>query len=179
MSRLTLVATASEPLKDRVADLYSGRDFMCPRCKTIKPHTFENFRACEEDRGPHGYRYTKRVCRDCEINDRIKYRRANADRENARRRAAGKYEFNRRENLKRKFGITPETYDLMLSAQGGRCAICAEKNEGPRAFAVDHNHQTGKVRGLLCHNCNIGLGNLKDSKHLLLLAIKYLEDRDG
>ena len=56
------------------------------------------------------------------------------------------------------------------------CAICKTHSDLlPRNLAVDHCHTTGKVRGLLCTNCNIGLGMLKDSSEILNLAIKYLK----
>lgn len=63
----------------------------------------------------------------------------------------------------------------MLDMQGGRCAICGTDNTGKRrCFHVDHNHDTGKIRGLLCGNCNSGLGNLRDDVGLLNRAIQYL-----
>jgi hypothetical protein len=66
----------------------------------------------------------------------------------------------RRAQLKALYGITPEQYDSMLAAQGGHCALCPAVR-GDRRCArlhVDHNHVTGKVRGLLCRDCNTGLG---------------------
>jgi hypothetical protein len=81
--------------------------------------------------------------------------------------------------LKAKFGITPEQYQEMLKAQNGVCAICFQK-ETRRALSVDHNHITGKVRGLLCDDCNHGIGKLKtdEGTALLFSAIKYIEDTD-
>lgn len=78
--------------------------------------------------------------------------------------------------LRRSYGITPERYDTMLAAQGGHCAICPAKEPGGRGkfFHVDHDHTTGKVRGLLCHRCNTALGLFQDSPAALKLAIKYL-----
>lgn len=82
--------------------------------------------------------------------------------------------------LKFKFGITPEEYDSMLAAQDGRCAICmSEKSPTPRGtyntFAVDHDHETGRVRGLLCASCNLGLGKFSDSLYLVVRAASYLQ----
>ncbi len=79
--------------------------------------------------------------------------------------------------LKNKFGITPEQYDTMLAAQGGHCAICPATKPGGRAkfFHVDHDHATKKVRGLLCHNCNTGLGMFRDNVNFLRVAVDYLE----
>jgi len=73
--------------------------------------------------------------------------------------------------------MTPEQYDAMLVAQGGGCAICGTKEPGRKkgVFAVDHDHITGKVRALLCTNCNIGIGNLGDDPVRLRTAADYLE----
>jgi hypothetical protein len=77
--------------------------------------------------------------------------------------------------LRRNFGITPDDYDKMLHDQGGGCAIC---HEPPRAMrlAVDHCHDSGSVRGLLCNLCNRGIGALKDDPTILARAIQYLEE---
>lgn len=80
----------------------------------------------------------------------------------------------RKENLKSKYGITLEAYDLFFEAQQGRCAICGNKQRNKR-LAVDHDHQTGKVRGLLCVSCNMGLGCFKDHIDYLSKAITYLD----
>lgn len=79
-------------------------------------------------------------------------------------------------NLKAKYGITLEDYDCMLEDQVGCCSICGtdEPGGGKGRFNVDHNHSTGKVRGLLCSSCNTGLGRFKDSPALLEAAKEYL-----
>ena len=84
----------------------------------------------------------------------------------------------RRMKYKRMYGITIEDYDRMLEAQGYRCAICRTDEPGGSGarFAVDHNHDTGNVRGLLCNNCNRGLGHLQDSVLILEQAINYLNE---
>lgn len=76
--------------------------------------------------------------------------------------------------LKHKFGITVEQYNKMLAAQGGTCAICAS-TPGLRRLAVDHDHETGIVRGLLCGPCNRALGMFRDDPALLAAAIRYLQ----
>lgn len=79
--------------------------------------------------------------------------------------------------LQRAFGISYQEYLTMLEAQGGCCAICGTSDTGKRkAFAVDHCHHTGKIRGLLCSNCNTGIGNLRDDIGLLERAIEYLRN---
>lgn len=76
--------------------------------------------------------------------------------------------------LKRKYGLTAEQWHEMHDKQKGCCAICKEVFEF--RVHVDHCHDTGKVRSLLCFNCNGGLGNFKDNSNLLTAAIKYLEE---
>ncbi len=83
-------------------------------------------------------------------------------------------------NLKRHYGLTLDDYQKMLDKQNNRCAIC-EKEESsisrfgtPKRLTVDHCHATGRIRGLLCDNCNRGLGFLRDSIHLLRKSIDYL-----
>jgi hypothetical protein len=76
-------------------------------------------------------------------------------------------------NLVGRYGITPEEYSAMETGQGKRCKICQEETK----LFVDHNHETGMVRGLLCHHCNTMLGLAKDSPQILEGAIAYLEAR--
>lgn len=84
----------------------------------------------------------------------------------------------RRQNtrLKQKFGINHDQYMLMLHEQKNVCAIC-EKPEPveSRSLSVDHDHSNGRIRGLLCSNCNPGIGKFKESIDLLKKAIAYLE----
>ena len=80
------------------------------------------------------------------------------------------------QNRIRKFGVSVEEYERMLVEQGGGCKICGNTNSGKR-LAVDHDHQTGQVRGLLCSACNVGLGMFKDSTDLLRRAINHLTDQ--
>jgi len=82
----------------------------------------------------------------------------------------------RANGLKRRYGISVEQYSSILIEQGGGCAIChASTNVLGRALYVDHDHKTGKVRGLLCHKCNTGLGSFRDSPALTRSATLYLE----
>ena len=89
------------------------------------------------------------------------------------------YKTDKNSKLKRAYGITFDEYEELLSKQDKKCAICGIDNNGkyrntPRAFAVDHCHTTGKIRGLLCSDCNTGIGLLKDNINFLQSAIKYL-----
>jgi hypothetical protein len=81
--------------------------------------------------------------------------------------------------LLRKYGITLDDYYLMYAAQHGRCKICKRNQiELGKALHIDHDHATGKVRGLLCANCNNMLAQAHDKKARLKRAIKYLETND-
>jgi hypothetical protein len=78
-------------------------------------------------------------------------------------------------NLRKTYGLEPGDFERMLAAQGGVCAICGtDTPKGKGNFHVDHCHSTGAVRGLLCHDCNTGLGKFKDDTAQLQKAISYL-----
>lgn len=74
--------------------------------------------------------------------------------------------------------FTIEQYQEMLESQNNGCAICGvPHNKNRTALCLDHDHVTGKIRGILCHMCNTALGRFSDSKDLLLKACNYLEER--
>jgi len=77
--------------------------------------------------------------------------------------------------LNRTYGIGLDKYDSLLAEQAGVCAICKNECVSGKKLAVDHNHDTGEVRGLLCCKCNRGLGNLNDDPDRLRSAVLYLE----
>ena len=81
--------------------------------------------------------------------------------------------------LRNVYGITLEEYDELWSKQGGVCRTCGGINKDGRRLSVDHDHDTDKVRGLLCTSCNLALGHIKDSVEILESMIKYLEGNDG
>jgi predicted nucleic acid-binding Zn ribbon protein len=73
------------------------------------------------------------------------------------------------------YGLTPEQYAVMLADQEDRCAICrVDLPGGKGGWHVDHDHGTGRIRGLLCHRCNLGLGNFQDDANRLQAAYDYL-----
>src|SRR6266446_1969785 len=81
-----------------------------------------------------------------------------------------------KENMRfRKYGITKERFDALLIAQDYRCRVCRTDDPGSHDWNVDHDHVTNKVRGLLCANCNFGLGHFKDNPETLRAAAVYLE----
>lgn len=80
--------------------------------------------------------------------------------------------------LRRTYGITLEEYNKMFEDQNGCCAICNEHQLTlNQILYVDHCHESGRVRGLLCLNCNILLGKAKDSEKILFKAIEYLKKK--
>lgn len=113
---------------------------------------------------PDGY---EPHCRECTNRKKRATYRKNAANGNART-----YHF------RRKYGITPADYDTLLQKQNGLCAICGKTNSKAKwhPLAVDHCHETGKIRGLLCHNCNHGLGCFQDNAVLLTKALDYLKE---
>lgn len=86
----------------------------------------------------------------------------------------------RKAHLKRKYNITLEEYKAMSLLQNHKCFICGspEMNNKNKVLCVDHNHTTGKIRGLLCGNCNTGLGGFRDNINSLKKAIEYLKNYD-
>lgn len=104
------------------------------------------------------------LCKTCRNKRSSEYRKNNRE----------KYlESKRKCRLKVVFGITIAQYEKMLLKQGGTCGICGSKPDKVR-LAVDHDHRTGKIRGLLCDSCNRGLGQLGDSEEVLISALEYL-----
>lgn len=79
------------------------------------------------------------------------------------------------QSLRRLYGITLDQYNAKAAEQGGRCGLCGRAPETDRRMHVDHDHATGKIRDLLCHHCNLLLGNAQDSVDRLQLAIAYLQ----
>ena len=82
--------------------------------------------------------------------------------------------------LRDSFGLSLDEYKKMLKAQNGKCGICNQsethkRNGKLKALAVDHDHKSGAIRGLLCSDCNTGIGKLKDDPSILRLAAQYLE----
>jgi hypothetical protein len=106
------------------------------------------------------------------------YRKLNPEKEKAKKQ---KYNASHPEKLKewewKRSGIhiTHEDYEGLLAAQDYRCAICGtHASDLNKALAVDHDHNTGKIRGLLCSACNVGIGNLKDKSEIAAAAFRYL-----
>lgn len=74
----------------------------------------------------------------------------------------------------KKYGLTACQYTLMRIEQSDLCAICGQRDDAPRSLAVDHCHETGRIRGLLCSPCNLALGSMRDDPARLMAAARYL-----
>jgi hypothetical protein len=86
-----------------------------------------------------------------------------------------------RAKMYRKYGITIEEYDAMYADQNGVCAICNQPESlmlrgAIKRLAIDHCHETGKIRGLLCFSCNTALGSFKDDPAIITAALSYLRE---
>jgi hypothetical protein len=102
----------------------------------------------------------------------------NAEERRAKARDAYKRPGNRAlkhaQHIAREFGVTREEYDAMLRAQGGVCALCGDPPSDRQRLAVDHDHETGQLRGLLCLQCNTALGRLGDTAGAFERVMAYL-----
>ena len=94
-----------------------------------------------------------------------------------REQAASRPHFYRNRNLKSTYGITVERWNEMMEEQGGRCAVCGAHNDDG-TLHVDHCHDGGQVRGLLCRDCNLLLGYAKDNSERLIAAAAYIAKHD-
>jgi hypothetical protein len=113
-------------------------------------------------------------CHTCEH----AYHQKNSGKINARiRKWQGEHkEYRRDYNYQRYYGIDLVEYNRLFKVQDGKCAICGmHQSEHKQALAVDHDHITKEVRGLLCHKCNRGLGLFDNSPETMAQAIKYLK----
>lgn len=139
-------------------------ELFCSACKQMLPTT-EFVRSSSTARG------YKTRCRSCR--KRLEPRNP----ETARRWYRANLERTRSYRRFRMYGVSEVEYQALVQEQGGRCAICRNPPEGRGkggVLVVDHDHETGAVRGLLCGLCNMGLGKFADSPERLLGAVAYL-----
>lgn len=142
----------------------------CNACGATKPLEMFSLSSSSGKRSPKPiYRSSCKTCQAAQAMEWFHNNRARAD--------ANAW----RNNLQKLYGLTPEDYQKMLAAQGGVCAICGkdEPTEHGRTgtkfrLGVDHCHDSGRVRGLLCQRCNRAIGLLDDDPALLQRAITYL-----
>src|SRR5262245_41819246 len=154
----------------------------CTRCKKIQPITAFRKRtasfdglmpSCKECDNEAKRRYNQRHWAK-QLERNAEWRINNPERNRA---------LKQRHYLKKKYGLTHDLYQAMLEQQDGKCAICGEAYQhttsGIGPLEVDHDHNTGAVRGLLCRGCNTGIGIFGDSIDILRAAIAYLERAKG
>ena len=159
----------------------------CKKCGVEKP--LEEFYRAAGMRD--GHRGECKACNLAEKHDRYlaapeaaiarvkRWQQENPDRLNAyrrtRRQEPAVKRAERAGHLKRKYGITIEQYDELLAAQGGKCAICRREPRPDISLHLDHDHETGQLRGILCFRCNNALGDFDDDVSLLRAAVRYIE----
>ena len=116
-----------------------------------------------------------RICIICNRDRSIKWASANKELHNSHYRKwyGTRKEYVRNYHYVKKYGITLKEYNALYSAQNGLCAICKTKYE---KLLIDHCHITGKIRGLLCDSCNVGLGRFNDNVNLVEAAFLYLKE---
>ncbi len=139
-------------------------------------------RGCGQWKTPDQFYRRASRCKPCRVAEVAQYERTHAgpDLKESHRRASREWhrrnpEYVRNAHLNRQYGISSVEFQELLAKQNGVCAICGGTQADPaRPLAVDHDHDTGRVRGLLCDPCNQGLGGLQDSPELLKRAIEYL-----
>jgi hypothetical protein len=138
----------------------------CRKCDTVK--SFDAFPRRSNGR-PSSW------CKECTN----AYTRAYVKTEHgAARKKAAQDSYNARNpdyQVTYRYGLAPGQYDEMRAAQDDRCAICQTEDAGGHRWHVDHDHATGKVRGLLCASCNLGIGKMQDDPARLRAAATYIE----
>lgn len=139
---------------------------ICSTCNIKKPRT-QFYKRSKKYREKWNCDNVHGVCKDCMRIRRRNYRRANPEK-------------SRHETLRDNYGISITEYKTMNKAQKGLCAICGKPETWtwkgqPCGLAVDHDHDTGKVRGLLCNACNRSLGGFQHDISILASAICYLQ----
>lgn len=145
---------------------------VCTGCKQEK--LFADFSTRKKGDKSHRAGAPLSRCKECERAKRRDFYWTNRD---AQLQASKDYQALNPEKryiatLAREYGLTPEEYDFMFASQGNACAICRVTDV---RWFVDHDHATGKVRGILCPKCNSALGFAKDSPEILRAAAQYLE----
>jgi hypothetical protein len=135
---------------------------MCLTCKSLRSNMCPRCKERERVFNPSG---VARYCLPCKLQINAEARARNPENHVAAMHRA---------KLKNKFGLSFEKFQAMIDAQNNLCAICKKPEQQRRRLSVDHDHETDAIRGLLCMNCNAGLGNLRDSIELLEAAAEYL-----
>ena len=150
---------------------FKGANKICIECNLNLP--IENFTIEKNRKSP------RKQCKKCKAKLQKARRKSNPlVKENDKKTVTAYREKNRDKinhyDFKRKYGITIEDKFNILNKQNNCCAICSIKLEGKEIPYMDHCHETGAIREVLCRQCNVGLGLFKDNIETLKLAIKYI-----
>lgn len=145
-----------------------GLEYHCKSCDSLK---YKNNK--EKIKIKHSIYYQKNK-------ERIKIRDKN-NKEKLREKFKLYYQYNKErfktKALLRKYNLTLDEFNLMLTEQKNKCCVCQNEFKKIYEAKIDHCHKKGKVRGILCNNCNIALGQAKDSVEILSKLIIYLKER--
>lgn len=139
-----------------------GETKVCSRCKVDKPNA--DFNVAKDNKDKLASR-----CRKCNAERGREWHKANPERTKAN---------GRKGHLRRTYGLALDSYEDLLIAQGNRCAIC-RNGLIENHTCVDHDHDTGTVRGVLCRKCNTGLGQFNDEPLIIEAALAYLLSTKG
>jgi len=161
----------------RLAEQNNGGSKQCRKCLELKPMlAFYVHRGTSDGRANYCATCQSATTQEWAKNNAAKVRARNAQRSKTKKKR------DHRQWWLRLYNLTQEDYTDLLEAQGGACAICRRpesvidsRTGEPRNLSVDHDHITGRVRGLLCGRCNRGLGQFADSPEMLRLAAQYLD----
>lgn len=124
------------------------KDRTCTDCGVYKRYTDFSFH--KHAKAPEGYAHMPR-CKPCHS------------------------AWKNKQHIKRSYGLEWEDYVALMDKQKGKCLLCGSDGSGKDSrLVVDHDHDTGEVRGLLCWNCNVGIGLFKEDTELLEKVIKYI-----
>lgn len=153
----------------QVVQLFETKELTCSRCRQTK--SIKEFSKDKHTKNGHSY-WCKGCYRPMKKESGRKWRSSPENMEKNRQR-------DRWYQRKKAYGITKQQFLEMLFAQNGVCPICkmVPKGDVEKVMHVDHNHATGKIRGLLCYICNRALGLFRDSPTILKNAAQYLEER--
>lgn len=126
---------------------------------------------CKVEKNLSEFYGLKTVCKGCHAITSKKWRDNNKEK---------KQLLNTNWWYKSKYGITYDEFRAKCESQGGKCNICnvdlEYKGKSNKSAVQDHDHKTGKLRGVLCNACNVGLGHLRDNQDILLNAVDYLKE---
>jgi len=164
----------------------------CPRCKLeMVIDSFPRNRSkksgygcwckkCENESSKKYQSENKEKCKEAWARYRIKHREKRLEycREYRKNNPEKFKEYDKIGNQKKRqklYGISPEQFDTLLENQGDRCIVCSTNSPGKKGWCVDHCHETGRIRGILCGKCNMGIGLFDDSTEILKKVISYLE----